>query len=432
MFGTGSDLRIYHDGGNSYIAYGGTGSLFIQGTSLKLQDAGGHDYIAMTDTGSGGTIELKHNAVTKLATTATGIDVTGVITTDGMTTSADINFGDNDKAIFGASDDFQIYHDGTSGHTFLKESGSGSTILQTNTFVLQNAAGTQNIIMAPEGTSGIDFSYNGSVKLSTESNGIIVNGEVQATSLDISGSADIDGTLEADAITLNGTALGSLYSPIAGGSGIVTTGALNSGTITSGFGTINNGASTITTSGAVATGTLNTTGDITLSGELNLSSATNAYIDFADALHIRAIGSSPAYEDSIYCLKNAQTVLMYNGAGKINTTNTGVGVTGDVVASGNVTAYSDLRIKDNLEVIPDALSKVEQLNGYTYTRTDLEDKQEKHTGVIAQEVLKVLPEAVVLGETPEDNMAVAYGNMVGLLIEAVKELSAKVKELEGK
>ena len=183
-------------------------------------------------------------------------------------------------------------------------------------------------------------------------------------SLDISGSADIDGTLEADAITLNGTALGSLYSPIAGGSGIVTTGAINSGSITSGFGTINNGASTITTTGAVATGALT--------------------------------------------------------------------VTGAIVASGDITAFSDRRIKDNLEVIPDALSKVNQLSGYTYTRKDLEDKEEKYTGVIAQEVLNVLPEAVVLGKTPEDNMAVAYGNMVGLLIEAIKELSDRVKELEGK
>ena len=71
-----------------------------------------------------------------------------------------------------------------------------------------------------------------------------------------------------------------------------------------------------------------------------------------------------------------------------------------------------------------------KINGYTYTRKDLEDKEEKYTGVIAQEVLKVLPEAVVLGETPEDNMAVAYGNMVGLLIEAIKELKTEIEELK--
>jgi hypothetical protein len=87
------------------------------------------------------------------------------------------------------------------------------------------------------------------------------------------------GSLEADAISLNGTALGSLYSPLAGGSDIVTTGALNSGSITSGFGSIDTGSSTITSTGAITGGSLiadnitidsnsisttNTNGDLTL------------------------------------------------------------------------------------------------------------------------------------------------------------------------
>ena len=92
------------------------------------------------------------------------------------------------------------------------------------------------------------------------------SGEIEATSLDISGDADIDGTLEADAITLNGTALGSLYSPIAGSGSIVTTGALNSGSITSGFGNVDIGSSTFDTTGAVGTGTLTVTGDATITG----------------------------------------------------------------------------------------------------------------------------------------------------------------------
>jgi cytoskeletal protein CcmA (bactofilin family) len=90
---------------------------------------------------------------------------------------------------------------------------------------------------------------------------VTLTGELDAGSLDISGNADIDGTLEADAITLNGTALGSLYSPIAGSSSIVTTGALNSGSITSGFGTINNGSSAITTTGVITGGTVEATTD---------------------------------------------------------------------------------------------------------------------------------------------------------------------------
>ena len=67
---------------------------------------------------------------------------------------------------------------------------------------------------------------------------------------------DFDGTLEADAITIGGTGIGSIYSAIAGSSSIVTTGALNSGSITSGFGTIDTGSSAITTTGLISGGSL--------------------------------------------------------------------------------------------------------------------------------------------------------------------------------
>jgi len=82
------------------------------------------------------------------------------------------------------------------------------------------------------------------------------NNKVIATELDISGDVDVDGTLEADAITINGTAIASVLSPVAGGASIVTTGALNSGSITSGFGTIDTGSSTITTTGLISGGSL--------------------------------------------------------------------------------------------------------------------------------------------------------------------------------
>ena len=68
--------------------------------------------------------------------------------------------------------------------------------------------------------------------------------------------AYFDGTVEADAITIGGTAIGSIYSPIAGSSSILTTGALDAGSITSGFGAIDNGASTITTTGLISGGSL--------------------------------------------------------------------------------------------------------------------------------------------------------------------------------
>ena len=104
----------------------------------------------------------------------------------------------------------------------------------------------------------------------------------------------------------------------------------------------------------------------------------------------------------------------------------------NIWTSGNVTAYSDIRVKTNIEKIDNALDKVCQLSGYTFDRTDTTDVK-RQTGVIAQELVKVLPEAVIGGPT-EDNpdalYSVAYGNIVGLLIEAIKELKAEVEELK--
>jgi hypothetical protein len=104
----------------------------------------------------------------------------------------------------------------------------------------------------------------------------------------------------------------------------------------------------------------------------------------------------------------------------------GIGLGGSLYAAGNVTAYSDRRIKTDIVNIPDALEKVCKLNGITYTRTDT---GERGTGVIAQEVMAVLPEAVFGSE--EELYSVAYGNIVGLLIESIKELKKEIDILKG-
>ena len=102
-------------------------------------------------------------------------------------------------------------------------------------------------------------------------------------------------------------------------------------------------------------------------------------------------------------------------------------VSGSITSSGNITAFSDRKLKDNLEKIEGALAKVRQITGYTYTRKDLEDKVKRHTGVIAQDVEVVLPEAI---EEHDGIKGVAYGNMMGLVFEAIKELDDKLEEIK--
>ncbi|MFP5300059.1 tail fiber domain-containing protein [Cobetia sp. SIMBA_158] len=106
---------------------------------------------------------------------------------------------------------------------------------------------------------------------------------------------------------------------------------------------------------------------------------------------------------------------------------------------GNVTAYaSDARLKENVEVIPDALSKLHEVRGVTYDwREECESlgfmpTQRHEHGVIAQEVQKVVPDAVVPAPFDNDYLTVQHERLIPLLIEAVKELSNKFDQLEAR
>jgi hypothetical protein len=146
------------------------------------------------------------------------------------------------------------------------------------------------------------------------------------------------------------------------------------------------------------------------------------------------IGEIVYRNNQFYIYSNAISgYIMY---GDPATGNVGIGygttsykldVGGTIRATGDVIAYSDARVKDNVETVENALDKVKLLRGVTYTRKDNEDKSRK-VGVIAQEVLPILPE--VVQQDTEGNYSVAYGNMVGVLIEAIKEQQKQIDELK--
>jgi hypothetical protein len=99
---------------------------------------------------------------------------------------------------------------------------------------------------------------------------------------------------------------------------------------------------------------------------------------------------------------------------------------GNAIATADVIAFSDRRLKKDLLQIQDALFKVEQLTGCTFTRIDTNIR---HAGLIAQDVNTVLPEAIT---DVDGYMALSYGSVIGLLVEAIKELSDRVKTIEEK
>ena len=104
--------------------------------------------------------------------------------------------------------------------------------------------------------------------------------------------------------------------------------------------------------------------------------------------------------------------------------------TGDATISvpGSFQNLSDIRVKDNIKTINNALEKVSNLRGVEYTRKDVENKEKKHLGLIAQEVSEILPE--VVSKDNNDLLNISYINIIGVLVESIKELKEKVEMLE--
>jgi hypothetical protein len=96
----------------------------------------------------------------------------------------------------------------------------------------------------------------------------------------------------------------------------------------------------------------------------------------------------------------------------------------NIIVKGNIVSDSDYRIKNDVKIIGDALSKIKKITGYTFLKNGTTLRE---TGVIAQEIKEVLPEAVFTNT--DGLLGVAYGNVIGLLIQGIKELSDKLDEL---
>jgi hypothetical protein len=146
---------------------------------------------------------------------------------------------------------------------------------------------------------------------------------------------------------------------------------------------------------------------------------------------IASNASSPAtmsfHRPGIYAINmglDTDNVFKIGGwsAGIVSMALTGAG---SMTLAGTLTINSDIKLKENLVTIPNALDKVKALTGYNYNRIG-SDKLEM--GVVAQEVQAILPELVQADS--EGTLSVAYQNMVALLIEAVKEQSIQIASLK--
>jgi hypothetical protein len=218
VFGAGSDLQIYHDGNNSFITEQGTGSLYLSGTNLFMRTTANELYLSALENSG---VTLYHDNSGKLATTSYGIDVGGKITADG------IDLGDSQKATFGASDDLQIYHDGS--NSYIRDNGTGGLVLEGSS-LLELKSRSGEVYFRGTENGAVQLRYDNAEKLATTSTGVDVYGNVTL-------SGTVDGRdVAADGSKLDGIATGAnnySHPTYAGDDFSIDTGALSGATVIS-------------------------------------------------------------------------------------------------------------------------------------------------------------------------------------------------------
>jgi len=242
----------------------------------------------------------------------------------------------------------------------------------------------------------------------------------QTVSLTGSGATSISGTYPNFTISSTDTNTDTNTTYTAG-NGLTLTGTefKMSGSYTGDFGV----------TGELSVGTLTPGQELTVQStnpgvRLNDTTITGLYHDmvsFGDNLRFNAdVGNVDADTQIQFYIDNTEKMVLSSSA---------LSVTGEITASGDVTAFSDERLKSNITTIEDALDKVNAMRGVMFDKTDsLSGDLRQSIGVIAQEVEQVLPE-VVHNDSNTGYKSVAYGNIVGVLIEAIKEQQSQIENL---
>jgi hypothetical protein len=199
---------------------------------------------------------------------------------------------------------------------------------------------------------------------------------------------------------------------------------------------LNYNGSTIVTSGAVtaASFTGNGAGLSGTASSLNVGNSAQlgginaaAYAQLSGAIFtgdITTYRSGSPTTGVIYLGNNAGTRYLYYDGTQYILNAASLNVGGTITATGDVIAYSDQKLKKNITTIEHALDKVKALRGVEYDRVE----DDAHSvGLIAQEVQEVIPS--VVRESSDGTLGVAYGNLVGVLVEAIKEQQKQIEVL---
>jgi hypothetical protein len=469
IFGAGSDLEVYHDGANSRILENGTGFLAIgtNGGEISLRGDSFTDFMLKAEQNSA--VTLYHNALPKLATTATGCDITGTLTSDGLTVAGGIT-----TTVPTVTLDVVEESSNADGLIGLSAEGSGRSQIRS-THSLGSASDLR--LITDVGGSARD-------RLKIDSNGDLSLYEDTGTTpkffWDSSeerlglGTTSPNVQLKLEHATRPSVGLtdlstnNELYVEVE--NGIAEFNAYTAGTgarVPIVFSQYTDERMRIDSSGRMLVGTTNTNLHVSTSdtgGRISGDGVTMFTRSGGEPLFLNRLASDG---DIVSFRKDGTTVgsigtddgrVYIESSGGANLAGIGFSRTAvaveprknsgwsnaevdigsttykfkDAYFSGTVNAAnfnttSDATLKTNVETLSGSLDAVKSLRGVSF---DWLENGGSEIGVIAQEVEAVLPDVV---STNDDGIkSVKYGNMVAVLIEAIKEQQAQIDELKAK
>ena len=513
IFGAGSDLQIYHDGSNSIVADSGTGDLELRGSNLKVSSATGSLNFIETNS-SGNWVKLKWNSDEKLATTSTGVDVTGTLTSDGLTVdgSAEIRSHDGTSLNIVSTDnsiiDTQVY----GNLNFISEDGSLEGGRKTVAGLeVVNRGGSGSYAAMDFYTSGGTGATTTSPRLRIDYNGDISFYEDTGTTPKFFWDASAENLL---LFNTAGTSFNNGGLQIGSGDGIgdyaLTSGfnvageygyvqstkigsyftdiALNPNGGNVGIGTSSPDEKLEVYQGNIKLGTdSNTTSklifersaanraeiyvnnlyhlqfDVAGSERMRIDSSGNVGIGTSSpdsSLHVEKTGTAASItvttdtnrDANVYfgdTSSSSQGRIQYsnasdsmalhtNGSERMRIDSSGnllVGTTSGsdkitvngTVSATNFNTTSDATLKTNVETLTGSLDAVKSLRGVSF---DWIENGGSEVGFIAQEVEEVIPDVVSTND--QGIKSVKYGNVVALLVEALKEQQLRIEALEAK
>jgi hypothetical protein len=381
IFGAGSDLQIYHDGSHSIIADAGSGNLQIRANDFQLLNAANTQNI-IRGYDATGAVSLHYGGAEKLATSSSGVYVTGTVTADGLTMAS------GSQGVIGVF--------GTSGLQLIGQTGSDNIIgtMGANEPLVFRTVSTEKMRIDSSGNVGIATSspYNSS-KLD-------VAGSIISTSQTIASYAADNAGFDFAA----GTKVGRFFS--------------TSSDATGGHMTFVTGAGggsermRIDSSGNLLVGTTSTI-------PFTFSSGTGAGITPTGTVMAAATGEAGLFNRT----GSDGSIVNFYKAGAL---------VGSISVTASTTTYntsSDQRLKENITDSNDAGDKIDAIQVRQYDWKA--DGSHQDYGMVAQELMTVAPEAVSVPEDPEQMMGVDYSKLVPMMLKEIQSLRARVAQLEG-